>query len=398
MKRILIATASNWPSTAALPRLFARAGSHVTVLCHPNAMIVRSRFVAEHVPAPGGLRGTIEALREHLAEATYDHVIAGDDPFIGALLCEPQREWLRPWMPFDPDDANATGFAVSKHAFLTIGQAAGVPVADFALCTSAADVASAVRRFGLPLVLKEETGHAGGTVHRIDTEADATRVWESCGGRTLAAQRFVHGTVATIEALWRDGVPHCYMGAYKVDCHPSDFGAASAKQPFRHPALEPIVSAVGALTRYTGVGAIDVIAEHATGRFYVSELNPRPSGGGFILTERIASGFARHWQAFLRGEAPVGVPADLGYRSAPVPLFPNNWYYFVERARKAEPRAWLRAAEAFARAPYDDPPLCAAYFRVFAGYLAGRSRGGTVLKRAVKRAFRLRSAPHPGAH
>jgi hypothetical protein len=233
-------------------------------------------------------------------------------------------------------------------------------------------------------------------VHRIDDLAGARTIWARYDGAVLAAQRFVHGRVGTIEVLFDHGVPRCFMGAYKVDCHPSAFGAASAKQPFCDPALESIARKVGAIMGYHGVGAIDIMQDDRTRAFSVLELNPRPSGGGFTLTDGIARGFYPAYRAFLEG-APFASAVDLGSRSAPVPLFPNNWYYFVELADKRRPHAWLRAAEAFARAPFDDPKLVLKYLRVFAGYYAERSALGKALKKRVRRMFRLTSIRHPGA-
>jgi len=395
-KRILIATASNWPSTAALPRLYGRGGAHVTVLCHPAALVALSAYTNAVVPVDGALAATVSTLREHLRTHAYDWIVAGDDPLVTELLREPDRAWLRPWFPFDPEDPAAIGFATSKHAFLDIARAWELPIADYELCATPESFASAAARFGFPFVAKARTGHAGGMVHRIDDLAAARAIWDRYGGAVLAAQRFVHGRVGTIEVLWDHGVPRCFMGAYKVDCHPSDFGAASAKQPFRDPALEAIARKVGAITGYHGFGAIDIMHDDRTRAFSVLELNPRPSGGGFTLTGGIARGFYPAYRAFLDG-APFANAIDLGSRSAPVPLFPNTWYYFVELADKRRPRAWLRAAEALARAPFDDRRLVLKYLRVFAGYYAERSALGKALKNRIKRIFRLTSIRHPGA-
>jgi hypothetical protein len=148
--------------------------------------------------------------------------------------------------------------------------------------------------------------------------------------------------------------------------------------------------------RYHGFGAIDVMQDDATGEFSVLELNPRPSGGGFALTDTIAAAFAPIFRAFLDRTPSRGI-VDLGSPSAPVPLFPNNWYYFVELANKRQPQAWIRAVETIARAPFDDARLVRKYLRVFAGYYAERSPIGKAVKKRIKGAFGLTSIRHPGA-
>jgi predicted ATP-grasp superfamily ATP-dependent carboligase len=394
--RILIATASNWPSTAMLPRLFGRGGAHVTVLCHPAAVIARSRYVDATVPVDGGLDSTVATLREHLRTARYDWIVAGDDPLVAALLRENDRSWLDGWFPFAASDPRRRDFATSKHAFLEIGSAANLPLAEFTMCRTLEELRAVPETFGFPFIAKGTTGHAGSVIHRIDDAAALETIWSRYGGATLAAQRFVRGPVATIEVLWDRGEPRCFSGAFKVDCHPSAFGAASAKKPFRHPSLESIARQVGAIMGYHGIGAIDVIRDDRTGEFTVLELNPRPSGGGFTLTSRIAESFYPHLRAFVEGRRPFAT-CDLGYAYAPIPLFPNNWYYIAELADKRRPQVWLRGLEALARGPFDDPKLFATYLRVFCGYLAERSSLGRTLKTRIKRTFKLRSARHPGA-
>ena len=67
---------------AEVPRLFHRAGAHVTVLGPADAWPLRGSFVDVWVPAYGPAQRVAALLAEQVQRARYDWIVLGDDPLL----------------------------------------------------------------------------------------------------------------------------------------------------------------------------------------------------------------------------------------------------------------------------------------------------------------------------
>ena len=102
MYEVLVACSVDWASPARLPKVLARAGCRVIVMCPAGSPIEITRFAHEVHVAPRDPAHFVSALRRHLAGRSYDWVIIADDPLLFELAAVSDKSWLEGWFPVDP--------------------------------------------------------------------------------------------------------------------------------------------------------------------------------------------------------------------------------------------------------------------------------------------------------
>jgi glutathione synthase/RimK-type ligase-like ATP-grasp enzyme len=336
----LLATCQTWVSTAALPPLLRAAGARVTGLS-PWPLRLCSA-VAENIAGPRDPREAAATLRRLLAERHFDHVVVADDALLRALIEFGDRDALRGWFPVDPADDDALAFVLSKHAFTEGATRIGVPVPEFAFARSVDEALDAARSLDFPVVVKGPYGF-GGLEVTVAHDAAAVRaasldVLERYG-RALV-QRRIDGPNAGACVVYDRGVPLGFK-AYLADCaYPTANSASTVHELFEHPALEPIVRAIGAATGFHGLLGIDFVIDRTTGTPFAVEVNPRPTLGFAGATANLRF-FAPLLARFLGGSAerlPTAVYAGPAQLQA---YFPGYLFYAL-RARRFGERATYR--------------------------------------------------------
>jgi 5-(carboxyamino)imidazole ribonucleotide synthase len=220
-------------------------------------------------------------------------------------------------------------------------EAAGVPVAPYAAVQSAAQLAEAVARIGVPSVLKTVTGGYDGkgqVVIRAAEEAEAAYAALGAGLVPLVLERFIRFTheLSVIAARSVSGEARAFPAAENI--HVDNILHVSIA-PARLPA--PICARAEelALLLAEALGVVGLLAVELflteDGELYVNELAPRPHNSGHYTIEAChTSQFEQHLRAIC--DLPLGSP-ELHTPAVMVNLLGQH----VEPAL-----AWLAAQEA----------------------------------------------------
>ena len=166
---------------------------------------------------------------------------------------------------------------------------AGLPVPDFAIVTSEAELAAALHRIGTPAVLKTAAfGYDGKGQVRIDTPHTAPEAWRTLGGQTCVLEAFVdfQAELSVVAARGVDG-SFAHYGAVENRHvhHILDLSIAPARLPaavaanaveLTHDVLEKLA--------VVGVLCVEFFLTH-DGRLLINELAPRPHNSGHLTIE-----------------------------------------------------------------------------------------------------------------
>ncbi|MDB4890008.1 MAG: ATP-grasp enzyme-like protein [Gemmatimonadetes bacterium] len=209
-----------------------------------------------------------------------------------------------------------------KRAMSALVANAGVSIPHELPATSATDVRDAVRKLGLPIVIKGTTGR-GGNATRICSSLDSAIAASkelTTNDQHPFAQQYIDGVTYLAGGLFDRGRPLRFFSGAKTLQYPSRTGPAAEITSVRDPALTDLALRVFAAAQVTGLASIDVVRD-AHGRYHFLELNPRPWGS---IEAAGASGvdlfdaLARLWR-----EEPVSPRLDFadGVRSPVFPLY-----------------------------------------------------------------------------
>lgn len=305
-RRALVVMAEHRTVSARLPYLLHRAGLRVDVLGDLDPDVVRSRYVRRRTRCPAA--AVVPALRARLAGPgpAYDWVIPNDETVLDALVRAAADEpWARAVLPVPAGDAART--VTSKARFTAACQQAGVRMPPSVVCRTAAEALAAGDAVGWPLIVKRDAGYAGLGVRRAADARELAAAVAAWPPGPWVVQRLVRGEVGSTQLLLDRGRPVCWFATVKRDFYPSAFSPSCVRQVAEHPGMAALVAAVGALTRFHGLGAIDWMVDDDRGELFLLELNPRPTPG-FHLGGRAGVDVAaavRAWVAGDRGHAQV---------------------------------------------------------------------------------------------
>lgn len=357
---ILLACASEWLAPARLPRVMSRAGARVVVFCPRTWPLAQTRFVDEVIDAPPLVDPFVEALRDHLADASYDWILVVDDPLLEALARRRGEPWLDGVLPIAANHPWSPALA-SKADFCALS-AGGLAVPPSRICRSLGETRAAAATLGFPLMLKTSGGFAGLGVRMVRDGSELDASFAALSDEApLVAQRFVAGPVGNTVVLYDRGVPICWMSAFKVRTWPGPFGPSSARQFMSHRDVEPIIRALGVHSGYHGFCALDwVLDEHD--RLQIIELNARPVPT-IHMGPLAGVDFARAVRELLAGVPRVQPPRPRAARI--IPMFPEDvWRAASENTLSLA--AWLPWPGRFTDVPWHDPPLLLHHLRRFA--------------------------------
>ena len=217
--------------------------------------------------------------------------------------------------------ARATQLTMNREGIRRLAaEELGLPTSPYAFATSAAELAEAAHRIGLPVFIKPVMSSSGKGQSMIDAVEDAANAWAyaQSGGRVEAATVIVEGridfdfeiTLLTVRSL-RDG-------AVRTDfCAP--IGHRQVKgdyvESWQPQAMTPaaLASAQDIARKVTdalgGLGVFGVELFVKGDQVWFSEVSPRPHDTGLVtLATQTMSEFALHARAIL------GLPVDVRQR------------------------------------------------------------------------------------
>ncbi len=276
---------------------------------YPNAPAMQVAHRSHVIPMtdPQVLNGVIMAEAPHIIVPEIE-AIATD------VLAQIEAAGLATVIP----TARATQLTMNREGIRRLAaEELGLPTSPYAFATSAAELAEAAHRIGLPVFIKPVMSSSGKGQSMIDALEDATNAWAyaQSGGRVETATVIVEGridfdfeiTLLTVRSL-RDG-------AVRTDfCAP--IGHRQVKgdyvESWQPQAMTPaaLASAQDIARKVTdalgGLGVFGVELFVKGDQVWFSEVSPRPHDTGLVtLATQTQSEFALHARAIL------GLPVDV---------------------------------------------------------------------------------------
>lgn len=217
--------------------------------------------------------------------------------------------------------ARATQLTMNREGIRRLAaEELGLPTSPYAFATSAAELAEAAHRIGLPVFIKPVMSSSGKGQSMIDAIEDAANAWAwaQSSGRVETATVIVEGridfdfeiTLLTVRSL-RDGsvrTDFCApIGHRQVK---GDYVESWQPQPMSAAALARAREIAGAVTAdLGGLGVFGVELFVKGDEVWFSEVSPRPHDTGLVtLATQVQSEFALHARAIL------GLPVDVTLR------------------------------------------------------------------------------------
>jgi phosphoribosylglycinamide formyltransferase 2 len=279
---------------------------------YPNAPAMQVAHRSHVIPMTDAhiLNGVIMAEAPHIIVPEIE-AIATD------VLAQIEAAGLATVIP----TARATQLTMNREGIRRLAaEELGLPTSPYAFATSAAELAEAAHRIGLPVFIKPVMSSSGKGQSMIDALEDAANAWAwaQSGGRVETATVIVEGridfdfeiTLLTVRSL-RDGtvrtdfcapIGHRQVkGDYVESWQPQDMtpaALASARDIARK-----VTDALGGL----GVFGVELFVKGD--QVWFSEVSPRPHDTGLVtLATQTMSEFALHARAIL------GLPVDVSQR------------------------------------------------------------------------------------
>jgi phosphoribosylglycinamide formyltransferase 2 len=252
-------------------------------------------------------------------------VIAAERPH----LIVPEIEAIATEVLAEVEAAGATVIPTARATQLTMNREGirrlaaeelGLPTSPYAFATSAAELAEAAHRIGLPVFIKPVMSSSGKGQSMIDALEDAANAWAyaQSGGRVETATVIVEGridfdfeiTLLTVRSL-RDGTVRtdfcAPIGHRQVKGDYVESWQPQAMTPAALASAQDIARKVTDALGGLGVFGVELFVKGD--QVWFSEVSPRPHDTGLVtLATQTMSEFALHARAIL------GLPVDVSQR------------------------------------------------------------------------------------
>ena len=279
---------------------------------YPNAPAMQVAHRSHVIPMtdPQVLNGVI------LAEAP--HIIVPEIEAIATeVLAQVEAAGLARVIP----TARATQLTMNREGIRRLAaEELGLPTSPYAFVESAAELAEAAHRIGLPVFVKPVMSSSGKGQSMIDALEDAGNAWRyaQTGGRVETTRVIVEGridfdyeiTLLTVRSM-RDGqvvTDFCEPIGHRQE--KGDYVESWQPQAMRPAALARAQEIAGKVTdALGGLGVFGVELFVKGDEVWFSEVSPRPHDTGLVtLASQRMSEFALHARAIL------GLPVDVSRR------------------------------------------------------------------------------------
>ena len=343
--KVLIATTMDWPFPAQLAGAFAGAGARVEALAPTVSMLTRSRYPQRHHLYSS--LGPLDCLSRAIATAQPDMVVPCDD-LAARLVAEVDGKSLP-----------------GRIDFLRRAAEVGAPVAATEEITCEADLAGAIDRLELPLVLKLDNSWGGEGVivaatakeaitafRRLSRQSRLRNVLRALRGRgthfitqalypvalRVSAQRFVTGSPATSSiACWKGRVLAAHHFDVRVSTTPTSPASVISFSDSQE--MTAAAEAVAGVFQLSGLFGLDYMRD-GQGRVHLLEMNQRATPTMHLSLEQdLPASLLRAAGFTARARPPVTDKREIA-------LFPREWL-------RDPTSAWL--TRAYHDVPWDDP-------------------------------------------
>lgn len=279
---------------------------------YPNAPAMQVAHRSHVIPMtdPHVLNGVIMAEAPHIIVPEIE-AIATD------VLAQIEAAGLATVIP----TARATQLTMNREGIRRLAaEDLGLPTSPYAFATSAAELAEAAHRIGLPVFIKPVMSSSGKGQSMIDALEDAANAWAwaQSGGRVETATVIVEGridfdfeiTLLTVRSL-RDGAARtdfcAPIGHRQVKGDYVESWQPQAMTPVALASAQDIARKVTDALGGLGVFGVELFVKGD--KVWFSEVSPRPHDTGLVtLATQTMSEFALHARAIL------GLPVDVSQR------------------------------------------------------------------------------------
>ena len=279
---------------------------------YPNAPAMQVAHRSHVIPMtdPQVLNGVIMAEAPHIIVPEIE-AIATD------VLAQIEAAGLAMVIP----TARATQLTMNREGIRRLAaEVLGLPTSPYAFATSAAELAEAAHRIGLPVFIKPVMSSSGKGQSMIDALEDAANAWAyaQSGGRVETATVIVEGridfdfeiTLLTVRSL-RDGTVRtdfcAPIGHRQVKGDYVESWQPQAMTPAALASAQDIARKVTDALGGLGVFGVELFVRGD--QVWFSEVSPRPHDTGLVtLATQTQSEFALHARAIL------GLPVDVSQR------------------------------------------------------------------------------------
>lgn len=270
-------------------------------------------------------------LQSYLRCNPFDWVIVADEELLRALIDGRSLDSRTEWFPVDPADSLAVDLLASKYTFIERADALGLSVPTNRFAASADEAVAYAQEIGYPVFLKGEHGFAGLQVRCLTDDQGVRRVAErflQAYSRVLVQGR-IGGIPVSACVLYDRGKLSAYK-TFMTECeYPGRFSPSTVHQYFAHPAIEPVLSALGEATKFHGLAGVDFMYDPALDKLFVIEMNPRPTIG-FAGAAANRAFFAPAIERFLR-RGSFSAPDVYDGREPAQCYFPSYLFYLATR-------------------------------------------------------------------
>lgn len=293
----------DWPQTGYLVAALHAAGMQTILLSTGRADRLGLGRYCEQVQTPDERSPGYERfLREQVRLRRPDLIIP---------LCEPLMELL--WS-LDPPPAPVypriepwqREIVTDRTRLYDCAREAGVPIAPWMPLEGTQSLAHAVRRFGLPMVLRGTGGCAGmqvRIVHSLEAARSAADALREVSPGTPFAQAFVAGQRRLCGGVFQRGEMLRSFTQMTLECHPPGTGPSIRVLAVSDGAMEAHTATLMRRLRWSGMACAEFMRDGA-GRLILLEVNVRP-WAALEVAERCGAELSRAFAEMLRGQAPT---------------------------------------------------------------------------------------------
>jgi hypothetical protein len=311
----LIATTSNWVTTARLGVSLSRAGGHVESICPAGQLIRKTRALRKAYPY--NALSPLRSFREAILSARPDLIVSADDLSTQHLLDlyaqEQQQEngdvTICELIERSLGSPKSFPFMMARASFMKIAQEEGIRIPKTTVIRNTNDLKAWVSKMGFPVVLKADGSSSGEGTKVVRTFGEAERALRSLqhplhlvrvvkrvlvnqdlrslrpklqGRRAVVnAQKFIAGRDATsLVACWEGVV----LGGlhFEVINKQYTYGPASVMRLIENPEIESAIVKTVRRLMLSGLHGFDFLLEDQTELPHMIEFNPRSTQVGHL--------------------------------------------------------------------------------------------------------------------
>ncbi len=372
---LIITMGLDYIAPARMPRELQRAGFRVAMLAPRNSLAAQTAYVDQvgYFPADVRLHEWIGIVAGTLHAVNPALILPGDDVTVRTLVqlvLDPPKG-LRPEIQRVLGDVirrslgDPSGWidSIDKARMFELAGRSGIAVATGGIANNEEEAIAIAADIGYPVIVRQSYGSAGHGTARCASAVEIRKAfasfppqnaWQPQGVQRFVVQRFLDGDVVNRASLAWDGIEVAGFTRGRLATYPDSLGPASVVEFLGNAEVTAATRSLFKLVGMHGLVGTQFILQARTRVPYLIEVNrrmlPATHCGSTVGVDLAAALFAMVNGTPWTG--PTDLAAGPGTRVA---LFPQEWY------RDAN-SAWLRTLPS--DAPWDDPQLLAAMFRM----------------------------------